>query len=199
MQYILILFLIVFCVASSTNLPKILVDPNTNHFVDEFGRVRLFHGVNVVYKVPPFLPNLTDFDPQNSLTPDDLANLNQWGFNVIRFYAAWMGVYPHSSTEVNYEYLAQLSKTVSMMEDHDIYSLLDCHQDIFSRFFCGEGVPDWLATLEGNQTLAAFPFPLALNITRDVDTGYPVLEECLKRSFSAYYLTDAVANGFKML
>lgn len=25
------------------------VDPLTGHFIDEFGRVRIFHGVNVVY------------------------------------------------------------------------------------------------------------------------------------------------------
>ncbi|CAF3840020.1 unnamed protein product [Rotaria sordida] len=157
------------------------------------------HSLTTTTLIPPFLPNLTDFDPQNSLTTDDLANLNKWGFNVIRFYAAWMGVYPHSSTEINYEYLIQLSKAVSMMENHGIYTLLDCHQDIFSRFFCGEGVPDWVAIFEGNQTLMTFPFPLALNITREPDTGYPILEECLRRSFGQYYLTEAVTNGFKML
>ncbi|CAF1092630.1 unnamed protein product [Rotaria sordida] len=157
------------------------------------------HSLTTTTLIPPFLPNLTDFDPQNSLTTDDLANLNKWGFNVIRFYAAWMGVYPHSSTEINYEYLMQLSKAVSMMENHGIYTLLDCHQDIFSRFFCGEGVPDWVAIFEGNQTLMTFPFPLALNITREPDTGYPILEECLRRSFGQYYLTEAVTNGFKML
>ena len=26
---------------------------------------------------------------------------------------------------------------------YGIYSLLDCHQDVLSEKFCGEGVPDW--------------------------------------------------------
>ncbi|CAF1660482.1 unnamed protein product, partial [Didymodactylos carnosus] len=30
-------------------------------------------------------------------------------------------------------------------------------------------------------------------------TGYPLLTECLNRTFAEYYLTDAVASGFNML
>jgi endoglycosylceramidase len=26
---------------------------------------------------------------------------------------------------------------------YNIRVFLDAHQDVFSRFFCGEGVPDW--------------------------------------------------------
>lgn len=180
-------------------LPSIQVDPDTQHFVDEFGRVRFFHGVNVVYKIPPYLPNLTNFDPQNSLTDDDLANLHQWGFNVVRLYTSWMGVNPTSPTEVDRTYLDQLSTAVSMMANKGIYALLDCHQDVFSRFFCGEGVPDWVAKNLGEDILRRFPFPLPVNITRDPDTGYPTLDQCLSHSFPQYYLTEGVTHGFKML
>ena len=180
-------------------LPSIRVDPTSQHFIDEYGRVRIFHGVNVVYKLPPFLPNLTHFDPQNSLTDDDLTNLHKWGFNVIRFYTAWMGVNPNSETEVNQDYLAQLSKAVQMMENKGIYALLDCHQDVFSRYFCGEGVPDWVAKKIGDQTVKSFPFPLPTTMAREPDTGYPKIEDCLKHPFFQYYLTEAVLHGFKML
>jgi len=37
-------------------------------FEDEANRSVLFHGVNIVYKVPPYLPSLRgDFDPELSL------------------------------------------------------------------------------------------------------------------------------------
>ena len=36
------------------------VDPDSGHFVDELGRRRLFHGVNVVYKPQPFYPPVLD-------------------------------------------------------------------------------------------------------------------------------------------
>jgi endoglycosylceramidase len=200
MTYIIDLFILIcFLVHSRGQLSPIQVDPNTQQFLDEYGRVHLFHGVNVVYKIPPYLPNLTDFDPQNSLTNDDLTNLHQWGFNVIRLYTSWMGVNPKSENDVNQEYLSQLSIAIEMMANKSIYALLDCHQDIFSRYFCGEGVPDWIAEKLGNPMIQSFPFPIASNITREPETGYPKLDECLKRSFSEYYFTEAVMNGFKML
>ena len=38
--------------ASAATLPKIYVDPaKGGHFVDDLGRVRMFRGVNSVYKV----------------------------------------------------------------------------------------------------------------------------------------------------
>jgi len=180
-------------------LSSIQVDPNTQQFIDEYGRVRIFHGVNVVYKLPPFLPNLTDFDPQNSLTDVDLNNLQQWGFNVIRFYTSWMGVNPKSENEINQDYLLQLSKAIQMMENKGIYALLDVHQDVFSRYFCGEGVPDWVAKKLGDQIVNAFPYPMTFNITREPDTGYPKIDDCLKHPFFEYYFSEAVMNGFKML
>lgn len=46
----LLLLLLPACVlgAASTSLSKIKVDPATQHFVDEGGRIRIFHGVNAV-------------------------------------------------------------------------------------------------------------------------------------------------------
>jgi len=180
-------------------LSRIHVDPISQHFVDEYGRVRIFHGVNVVYKLPPFLPNLTHFDPQNSLTNDDLSNLHQWGFNVIRFYTSWMGVNPKSENEIDQNYLAQLSTAVQMMENQGIYALLDCHQDVLSRYFCGEGAPDWITQKLGDNILKSFPFPLKTNMSRESDTGYPILEDCYKNPFFHYYLSEAVMHGFHML
>jgi len=200
MPYIIFFCVFVFFIGHSyCQLSSIQVDPNTQQFIDEYGRVRIFHGVNVVYKLPPFLPNLTDFDPQNSLTDVDLNNLQQWGFNVIRFYTSWMGVNPKSENEINQDYLLQLSKAIQMMENKGIYALLDVHQDVFSRYFCGEGVPDWVAKKLGDQIVNAFPYPMTFNITREPDTGYPKIDDCLKHPFFEYYFSEAVMNGFKML
>lgn len=46
---------------------RISVDPKTRQFVDENNRAVLFHGVNVVYKMDPFIPSQGEFDPENSL------------------------------------------------------------------------------------------------------------------------------------
>ena len=200
MSHIIYFVVCLFFIAYSyCQLSRIQVDPNSQYFVDEYGRVRIFHGVNVVYKLPPFLPNLTNFDPQNSLTDDDLNNLHKWGFNVIRFYTAWMGVNPKSQDEVNQDYISQLSTVIQMMENKGIYALLDCHQDVFSRYFCGEGVPDWVAKKLGDDIVNNFPFPLKKNMSREPDTGYPKLDDCLDTPFFEYYFTQGVMEGFKML
>ena len=41
----------------------ISVDPASRMFIDAEGRSVLFHGVNVVYKVDPYIPSTGDFDP----------------------------------------------------------------------------------------------------------------------------------------
>ena len=61
-------------------------------FVDAEGRSVLFHGVNVVYKVDPYIPSTGDFDPQNSLNDEDIANLVKWGQNFVRLGVMWEAV-----------------------------------------------------------------------------------------------------------
>ena len=68
------------------------VDSNNSLFVDQFGRYRIYHGVNAVYKTFPFHPNLVEFSSNYSLTDHDLYNLKHWGMNVIRLHAAWEGL-----------------------------------------------------------------------------------------------------------
>ena len=52
----------------------------------------LLHGVNVVYKVPPYIPDTQSFDSQKSLTAEDIANLKKWGFNFVRLGVMWEAV-----------------------------------------------------------------------------------------------------------
>ncbi len=55
---------------------KIKVDTETGYFVDEFGRFRLFHGVNVIYKLAPYYPPILDkFDADISFSEEDAKNL----------------------------------------------------------------------------------------------------------------------------
>ena len=86
----LILLALIFTLCCITR--SIKVDSNTTLFVDQYGRYRIYHGVNAVYKTYPFHPNLADFSTNYSLTDHDLYNLKHWGMNVIRLHAAWEGV-----------------------------------------------------------------------------------------------------------
>jgi len=53
--------------------------------VDGFNRERYFHGVNVVVKGPPWMPNITGpFDPFWSFVDEDMQLLLENGLNGIR-------------------------------------------------------------------------------------------------------------------
>ena len=72
-----------------------------------------------------------------------------------------------------------------MCNKYNIYVLLDAHQDLFNRHFCGEGFPDW--TVEKKS----FPFPLNVHLEYD-EKGYPTIKTCLKLEFSFYYIANDV-------
>eukprot|EP00762_Andalucia_godoyi_P003378 ANDGO_06649.mRNA.1 Endoglycoceramidase len=108
-----------------------------------------------------------------------------------------MGVSP-AADEIDQDYLSVLAQSVDMMSDYGIYALMDSHQDLMSRYYCGAGVPDWIAKRDdGNH--APFPQPIAHSIPVDPQTQYPLIPECLKREFAFYYLTDAVGSLFQAL
>jgi hypothetical protein len=57
---------------AATTALGITIDPTTRTFRDDSGRAILFHGVNVVYKVDPYIPSNGSFDPQDSLNDKDI-------------------------------------------------------------------------------------------------------------------------------
>jgi endoglycosylceramidase len=116
--------------------------------VDDTGRERYFHGVNVVNKGAPFVPDTVTFDPYMSYTEKDAAALESVGLNVIRLGVMWAGVEPQRAT-FNQTYLDQIAKIVNISAAHGVYSLFDMHEDVLSEKFCGEGTPSWAAQPSG--------------------------------------------------
>ena len=113
--------------------PTIKVNPATHGFVDDQGRTRIFHGMNAVYKIFPWIPNVEGFDAENSLSDIDAKNLKSWGFNIIRLGVMWPGVEPGARGDFNHTYLDEINKIVVNLEKEDIFVILDLHQDIWHR------------------------------------------------------------------
>jgi hypothetical protein len=59
---------------------------------DVHKRSVIYHGVNIVYKVDPYLPSSDKFDPETSLTDAEIDNLVAWGFNFVRLGVMWEAV-----------------------------------------------------------------------------------------------------------
>ena len=60
---------------------------------DRFGRVVVLHGVNAVYKLPPYTLSVTP-GHVNSLDDRDAALMNRLGFNVVRLGIIWQEIEP---------------------------------------------------------------------------------------------------------
>jgi endoglycosylceramidase len=108
---------------------------------DRAGREVVLHGVNVVYKVPPYHPNNLHGLTSN-FTRRDARRLERWGLNNIRLGVTWAGLAPERG-KVDGGYIARLERIVRLAERHGLYVLIDMHQDGWSAKYGGNGAPDW--------------------------------------------------------
>ncbi|EKX55197.1 hypothetical protein GUITHDRAFT_46636, partial [Guillardia theta CCMP2712] len=176
------------------------VDPDRRRLVNEQGAEVIFHGVNVVSKLPPYHPQTDHFDPVDSLVAKDVQDMKAMGVNVVRLLVALPGVFP-ARGQVNETYLDKIAEIVDVLATSGIYTILDAHQDLFSPKFCGNGFPDW-ATPYTNVSEGVrpekFPIPTAWHEYEvDPETGYPLPSECYKSAFFRYYFSDAVGKAFQ--
>jgi endoglycosylceramidase len=109
---------------------------------DADGRVVVLHGLNQVYKVPPYEPAADGFGD------DDAAFLAANGFNAMRVGVIWAAVEPAPGTYDD-AYLASIAQTVQTLAAHGVLSLLDFHQDLYNEAFQGEGAPAWAVQTGG--------------------------------------------------
>lgn len=112
---------------------------------DSSGRSVIFHGVNIVYKVHPYLPQRDEFHSQLSLTDAELDDLVKWGFNFVRLGVMWEAVERAPDT-FNATYLDEVEALINRLGEKGIYTLVDAHQDVLARKICGEGMPNFYAT-----------------------------------------------------
>ena len=103
---------------------------------DSQGRVLILHGLNMVYKRPPYAPAATGFGA------DDARFLAAHGFRVVRLGIIYAAVEP-SPGVYDDAYLRSIAGTVRTLGRAGVLSLLDFHQDQFNERFHGEGFPAW--------------------------------------------------------
>ena len=83
------------------------------------------HGINMVYKLPPYYPAAVGFDD------DDAAFLHSIGFNAVRVGIIWKALEPQPGV-FDDAYLFEIASTVDTLAKHGIVSLLDFHQDLLN-------------------------------------------------------------------
>lgn len=142
--------------------------PGGPYLYDQQGRVVFFHGVNAVYKLPPYELYPAAGKPWNFSTAD-ASLIAALGFNVVRLGMTWSGLEPGTAPAnspsicrpgrpgnphqfnqaILTRYLDHVATTVALLGRFHIYTLLDMHQDVYNESFDGEGAPDWAVCTHG--------------------------------------------------
>mmetsp|Transcript_43362 Transcript_43362/g.68652 ORF Transcript_43362/g.68652 Transcript_43362/m.68652 type:complete len:503 (-) Transcript_43362:210-1718(-) len=173
------IYLIVDCATTISPLPSIHTAPASvsPHFFDEYGRVRIFHGSNRVWKAKPwYFEDMLQSDKEFDL-------MKQMGFNVMRLGWMWSGFNPAPGV-FNQTYADIIKTIVEKMNARGIYVLLDMHEDVLSSKFClYDGMPQWVVNKSSSKH--AFPWPLKGN--------------CSSRGWMENTLSEAAATAYQDL
>ena len=150
----------------------LLSAPGGPYLRDRYGRVITLHGVNAVNKRAPYELYPSPGRSWN-FSARDARQIASLGFNVVRLGILWQGIEPGSggidnprtctkgrpaagptfSRAVATSYLQHIRATVDLLGRFHIYTILDMHQDVYSRAFRGEGAPNWAVCTNGEQII----------------------------------------------
>eukprot|EP01084_Bolivina_argentea_P286859 492156_1 len=167
---------------------------SNNRILDLYGRECYFHGLNVVYKSPPYLPIQDHFDANLSFSIEDMELLNSLGQNAIRLGVMWPGVEP-SKNDYNMTYINNaVTLITTAYNKYNISTLVDCHQDVLSEALCGEGAAVWAT----EPLVWDFPEPLSAPYNTGSD-HIPSREDCAKQGWASYYATQATSSAFQRI
>lgn len=183
-----------------------ITSPGGPFLLDKFGRVVLMHGVDLVYKVPPYEVEVSGSGP-NVLTVPEVKRMAALGFDVVRLGIIWKGLEPGTgsiddpsvctpgkptaSDTAEFDastfdaYLKRLDATIALLSKYGIYSLLDMHQDVYSDVFAGEGAPHWAVCTDGLKPAPRYDIP---NWSDNL-TGPGVME-----AYENFWENDVVGN-----
>jgi endoglycosylceramidase len=201
--------LISFLLISNCFINAKIIQKN-RQFIDESGRTRIFHGVNVVYKLPPYIPLQDNFDPFLSFSSEDIKHMKHLGFNLVRLGIMWEAI-ETSPGIYNETLLDKYTNLVNLLGSHNIYTILDAHQDIFSRLTCGEGVPTfYVKEIDYDKDCNGSLFKRFLHLIgvckgmsefnyKTDETGLPLISECQKMQFAFYHTTSDITSLYYKL
>ena len=122
-------------------------------FLDAADRQVLLRGVNAGgrSKFPPYFPfpfaesgypNQADAEPFDVELARYTQRILDWGHNVVRLPFSWEAVEPVRGS-YDAVYVDRLVAMAQHASDQGLRVVLDFHQDVYARPFCGDGFPLW--------------------------------------------------------
>jgi len=128
-------------------------EPDQRQFLrDEYGRICIYHGVNINNACKStgepsgfFGRGRADTAWQQS---EDFQRMISWGFNVGRMLWHWEAIEPQRG-QFNKVYVQKKIKQIEDAGNFGIQAIVDIHQDLYTQRFCGNGFPDWTVRADG--------------------------------------------------
>ena len=131
--------------------PKLTIDGR--YFRDALGRQVVLRGVNAGgrSKTAPFFPFPfaesghpgQETAPAFGLAAEAyVARVEAWGMNTVRLPIIWEAVEPARGS-YDTAYLTRVRALIDAFGRRGIRVVVDMHQDLFARAYCGDGAPDW--------------------------------------------------------
>ena len=141
------------CDPTPEALPSQRVFAVGDRFVDALGRESWLRGVNAGgrSKFAPFFPfpfaesgiaeqaDDPSFDEALSAYAD---RVHSWGHNTVRVPFVWEAAEPQPGS-YDELFLQRYRAMLQAFGDRGIRVIVDAHQDVYSRHFCGDGFPPW--------------------------------------------------------
>ncbi|CAH7668794.1 family 5 glycoside hydrolase [Phakopsora pachyrhizi] len=78
-----------------------------------------------------------------------LNQITSWGYNLIRLVVCWESIEHSGPGQYDLDYINYLVRLVEICQTHQLRVIVDCHQDVWSRFSGGSGAPGWTLELVG--------------------------------------------------
>lgn len=147
--------------------------------VDEYGRQRVLHGINLVDKGRPGSTDPRDF--QGSWSERDLDQLVEIGLDAVRLGVIWAATEPEPG-KYSEQHLGWIGQQLDLMHQRGLAVILDGHQDLYSQAH-SDGAPPW-------ATLTDHPFE-ATELWSDAYLTSPAVHE----AYDAFWADALAADG----
>lgn len=137
--------------------------------VDADGRQVLLRGVNL-NSLGEYGQADPDLDPTFPYDAADFAEMATLGFDAVRLLLSWSRLEPEPG-EIDADYLAEVHTAVDDAADQGLYTVLDVHQDAYSKYVASpegttcpagqspglgwDGAPEWATLTDGASTCAS--------------------------------------------
>lgn len=177
----------------STPLPQLRLEGR--HLIDPNGNAVILRGFNLCSKT-------AQTPEQLGFNSDHTALLQARGATVVRLGLPWACVQPYllrepdtDALQYDWQYLASIKRTIQLLAEAGIYTLVDFHQDAYSVPW-GFGAPIWAIVHGGtNQQAMPWPFNTFGGDTFQIDGATPPIETDLNYAFDAFWGNEVVSNG----